>query len=55
MKVKELIELLQKVPEDSDVDFLGYGMGSTFFERVRPEDFVYVEEQKTLVIKADWN
>lgn len=55
MKVKELIELLQKVPEDADVDFLGYGMGSTFFERVRPEDFIYSEDQKTLVIKADWN
>lgn len=55
MKVKELIELLQRLPEEAEVDFLGYSMGSTFYERVRPEDFIYSDEQKTLVIKADWN
>lgn len=55
MKVKDLKELLTRIPDDTEIDFLGYAMGGTFYERTRPEDFIYSADQKTLVIKADWN
>lgn len=55
MKVKDLKFLLSKLPEDTEIDFLGYSNGISFYERVWPDNFIYSAEQKTLIIKADWN
>lgn len=55
MKVNELKELLADIPDETEIDFLGYGSGAAFYERVTPQDFIYSYEQKTLIIKADWN
>lgn len=54
MQVKDLKLLLDKIPDETELDFLGCNSDGSFYERVRPEDFIYSENQKTLIIKTDW-
>ena len=53
LTVKELKALLEKLPDDTEVDFLGYGMGGTFYEHVRSSDFIFDVGKNILIIKAD--
>lgn len=55
MTVKELKAHLDRFPEDAEVEFYGYAAGFHFHEKTTENDFVYSEDQKKVIIQADWN
>lgn len=55
MIVSELTALLGKLPPDTIIDYVVYSQGRTYYEKVLPEDFIYNNLNKTLVIRADWS
>jgi len=57
MKLNELIEYLQTLPQEAEVEFLGYSCGSDFVERVQKSDFEVIDiaGEPIVRIKADWN
>lgn len=55
MIVSELIATLNKLPPETLIEYVIFSNGRTYYEKVLPEDFIYNDLNKTLIIRADWS
>ena len=60
MNVRELIALLNQLPQEAEVVFRGYACGGNFNQPLNREDIVLGDKRRRtekgkIVIVADWN
>jgi hypothetical protein len=55
MTVDELRKILDTLPNNTEIEFIGYAQGREFIEKAAPSDFVYDKWNSALMIKTDWN